>query len=159
MWQRISNTFETERKTVEPWVSFTDKALTLDGGAATSVAVPFPTSTTRFTYDAGSGLYTRLIGSNVQTDYFTKETTQVKNIFVLLTSITDYPDGEHRKVALTSGDGYYITNGTVQFIKWSKGAATNGFTFTDTNGTEIEVSAGNSWVCIANKSSCNPSIQ
>lgn len=159
MWQIISNKFETKRKIVENWVNFTDKTITLDGGSATSVSIPFPASTTRFTYDAQSGLYTRLIGSNVQTDYFTKETTQVKNIFVLLTSITDYPDGEHRKVALQSGDGYYITNGTVQFIKWSKGAATNGFKFTDANGAEIEVSAGNSWVCIANKSSCNPTIQ
>ena len=31
--------------------------------------------------------------------------------------------------------------------------------FTDTDGNEIKVSQGNSWVCIANKSSCNPTIQ
>lgn len=159
MWKRISDKFDTTVSNPSEWVSFTTEKLTLDGGAATSVSVPFPTSTTRFTYDEASGLYTRLIGSAVQTDYFTKETTQVKNIFVLLTSITDYPDGEHRKVALQSGDGYYITNGTVQFIKWSKGSATNSFKFTDTNGNEIKVSAGNSWVCIANKSTCNPDIQ
>lgn len=159
MWKRISDKFDTTVSNSSAWVNFTKDTLTLDGGAATSVSVPFPTSTTRFTYDASSGFYTRLIGSDVQTDYFTKETTQVKNVFVLLTSITDYPDGEHRKVTLTSGDGYYVTNGTVQFIKWSKGSATNGFKFTDTNGNEIKVSQGNSWVCIANKSTCNPSIQ
>lgn len=159
LWESINENFETTVSSVAPWVNFTEKALTLDGGPATSVSVPFPASTTRFTYDEASGLYTRLIGSNVQTDYYTKETTQVKNVFVLLTSISNYPDGKHRKVALESGDGYYITNGTVQFIKWTKGSATNSFKFTDTEGKEIEVSAGNSWVCIANKSNCNPSFQ
>lgn len=159
LWESINENFDTSVSSVAPWVNFTDKALTLDGGAATSVSVPFPAATTNFTYDATSGLYTRLSGGTVLSDYYTGETTQVKNVFILLTSISNYPDGKHRKVALESGDGYYITNGTVQFIKWSKGSATNGFTFTDTNGTEIEVSAGNSWVCIANKSSCNPTIQ
>ncbi len=159
LWESINENFETTVSSVAPWVNFTEEKLILDGGSATSVSVPFPASTTRFTYDEESSLYTRLIGSNVQTDYYTKETTQVKNVFVLLTTISNYPDGKHRKVALESGDGYYITNGTVQFIKWTKGSATNGFKFTDTSGAEIEVSAGNSWVCIANKSSCNPTIQ
>jgi len=159
LWESINENFDTSVSRVAPWVNFTDEALTLDGGAATSVSVPFPAATTNFTYDATSGLYTRLSGGTVLSDYYTGETTQVKNVFILLTSISNYPDGKHRKVALESGDGYYITNGTVQFIKWSKGNSTNGFKFTDTEGNEIKVSVGNSWVCIANKSTCNPKIQ
>lgn len=159
LWKNINETFDTKVSSVAPWANFTEEALALDGGSATSVKVPFPAMTTNFTYDAQSGLYTRLAGSTVLTDYNSGETTQVKNVFILLTSISNYPDGKHRKVALESGDGYYITNGTVQFIKWSKGASTNSFKFTDTNGNEIKVSAGNSWVCIADKSSCNPTIQ
>ena len=159
LWDNISSNFDTEASNVDTWANFTDEALTLDGGSATSVKVPFPAQTTNFTYDEASGLYTRLSGGTVLTDYYTNESTQVKNVFILLTSITNYADGKHRKVALDSGDGYYITNGTVQFIKWSKGNATNGFEFTDTEGNEIKVSAGNSWVCIANKSTCNPTIQ
>ncbi len=159
LWENISEKFDESATSVTPWANFTNTTLTLDGGAATSVYVPFPASKTKFTYDAQTGLYTRLSGDTLLTDYFTEKTTQVKNVFILLTTISDYPDGVHRKVALESGDGYYITNGTVQFIKWEKGAATNGFKFTDTNGTEIQVSAGNSWVCIANKSTCNPTIE
>lgn len=159
LWNSINKKFNTEQKNASLWQDFTDEKLSLDGGTATSVSIPFPASTTKFTYDEASGLYTRLIKSTVQTDYFTKETTQVKNVFILLTSISNYPDGKHRKVALESGDGYYITNGTVQFIKWSKGNSTDGFKFTDTEGNEIDVSVGNSWVCIANKSTCNPTIQ
>ncbi len=159
LWESINENFDTKVSSVAPWVNFTDEPLTLDGGSATSVSVPFPAMTTNFTYDASSGLYTRLAGSTVLSDYYTDETTQVKNVFILLTSISNYPDGKHRKVALEGGDGYYITNGTVQFIKWTKGSATNGFKFTDTDGNDISVSAGNSWVCIASKSTCNPTIQ
>ena len=159
LWNNINDTFNTKVSSVAPWANFTDEALALDGGSATSVTVPFPAMKTNFTYDAQSGLYTRLAGGTVLSDYYTGETTQVKNVFILLTSISNYPDGKHRKVDLQSGDGYYITNGTVQFIKWTKGSATNGLKFTDTNGNEIKVSQGNSWVCIANKSSCNPTIQ
>lgn len=159
LWQNLSNSFKTTSTHTGTWVSFTDEQLTLDGGAATSVSIPFPTQTESFTYDASSKLYTRVIGGAALNDYFTNEQVQVKNVFVLLTTISDYPDGKHRKVDLSSGDGYYITNGTVQFIKWSKGDAKNGFSFTDTNGGEIKVSTGKSWVCIANKSTCNPQFQ
>lgn len=156
---RINKEFDMTNKNVKSWVNFTDEKITLDGGAATSVSVPFPASKTNFTYDEGSGLYTRLVGSKVHTDYFTDEKTQVKNIFVLLTDMSYFSDNKTRNISFKGGDGYYITNGTVQFIKWEKGAATNGFKFADTEGKEITVSAGNSWVCIANKTSCEPVIE
>lgn len=159
LWKNINGKFDMKVASVAPWVNFTDEKVELSGGSATSVKVPFPAMTTNFTYDAQSGLYTRLAGSTVLTDYYSGESTQVKNIFILLTSISNYPDGKHRKVALESGKGYYVTNGTVQEIKWSKGAATNGFKFTDANGNKIQVSAGNSWVCIASKSTCDPKFE
>lgn len=158
LWKNISANFDTKATSSDTWANFTGETLALDGGSATTVTVPFPAQKTGFTYDQSTGLYTRLAGGNVLTDYYTDETTQVKNVFILLTTITNYSDGKHRNVELSSGDGYYITNGTVQFIKWSKGKASNGFEFTDTEGKEIKVSTGKSWVCIANKSTCNPTI-
>lgn len=161
LWNRIDREFDVESNKQKSWVNFAaeDESITLDGGAATSVSVPFPAQTTKFTYDEASKKYNRIVGGAVQTDYYTKEVTQVKNVFVLLTDMSYYADGKTRKVSFNGGDGYYITNGTVQFIKWSKGDAKNGIKFTDTSGNEIKVSAGNSWVCIANKTSCNPTIQ
>lgn len=159
LWESIENNFNTTSKSAATWVNFTQDELKLDGGTATSIAVPFPTQTTRFTYDEQSGLYTRVLGSSVQSDYFTKESTQVKNVFILMTSMSKYDDNYTRKVDLKSGTGYYITNGTMKEIKWTKGAASNGFKFTDANGKELEVAAGNSWVCIANKSTCTPTFE
>lgn len=159
LWENISDKFDTKVSKVTPWVNFTEENITLSGGSATSVVVPYPAATTNFTYDASTGLYTRLSGGTVLTDYYSGESTQVKNVFILFTSISDYPDGEHRKVALESGKGYYITNGTVQSIKWSKGKSTNGFKFTDESGNTLKVNAGNSWVCIASKTNCKPVIE
>ena len=64
----------------------------------------------------------------------------------------------HRKVDLTSGDGYYFVNGTYTKIKWSKGAASDGLTFTKEDGTPLTVDIGNSWVCIADKNKSQPTI-
>lgn len=161
LWEGVSSKFKATANNTNPWVNFAapGENVTLDAGTATTVSVPFPNLTTSFTYDSASGLYTRLSGGSVCKDYVNGETTQVKNVFVLLTSITNYPDGKHRKVELSSGDGYYATNGTYTHIKWKKGDAADSFTFTDTAGNLIKVSAGKSWVCIANKTTCNPTFQ
>lgn len=146
----------------EPWQHFAtaDETVTLSGGACTSVSIPFSKSyITGFTYDTASGLYTRLFGGTVRTDYSTGEKTEVKNVFVLMTSISYYPDNYHRKIALDNGDGYYITNGTYTPIKWSKGKAASPFVFTNTDGSPLTVSAGSSWVCIANSSTSQPTLQ
>ena len=162
LWNGIKSKFKTENTNASPWVDFAaeDEEVTLPSGSAQSVSVPFSASyNTGFTYDSSTKTYTRLSGGSVWHEYKTGKSLAVKNVFVLLTTISDYPDGKHRKVALDSGDGYYITNGTYTFIKWSKGSVKNGFTFTDTEGNPLKVSVGNSYVCIADKRTSNPTIQ
>ena len=152
----------TEVSATETWVKFADEDenVTLSGGAATSISVPFSSSyVTKFAYNAETGKYDRLVKGAVQKDYKTGEAVSVENVFVLLTNIADYPDGKHRNIALTGGDGYYFANGTYTFIKWQKGAADKPITFTDAEGNELKVSAGNSWVCIADKQKSNPTYQ
>lgn len=156
-----SNGVELTTTNNETWVKFanSDTAITYET-LANSVSVPFSNSyKTTFTYDATTGKYSRYFNGTLRKDYVTGETVQFKNIFVLSTTIKDYPDGYHRKVDLTSGDGYYCVNGTYTPIKWSKGAATNGFTFTNLDGTPLEVNVGNSWVCIADSSKSQPIFQ
>lgn len=136
------------------WADFTDRttSITLPSGAVT-VTVPFSNSyTTVFKYDAEKGLYTRYFRGVMRQDYYTKESVDVKNVFILQTNINYYPDGKHKQVQLQGGNGYYCVNGTYTPIKWSKGASKNAFTFTNTDGTPLKVNAGNSWVCIPDKS-------
>lgn len=162
LWSGIeAKKIDTVKSNASDWVSFAseDESVSLSGGSCTSVSVAFSTSfKTGFTYDSASGLYTRLSNGIILKDYLSGEATQVKNVFVLLTDITDYPDGEHRKVALNSGKGYYITNGTYTEISWSKGNASSSFKFTGADGSALTVSAGDSWVCIADKDTSKPVI-
>ncbi len=144
------------------WQSFVapDETVTLDGGACNKLTVPFSNSQkTVFTYDAANGNYLVQSNGNIKTDYVSGNTVSVKNIFVLKTSISYYPDNYHRKVDLSSGEGYYITNGTYTAINWSKGDASDPFKFTNTDGSELTVSAGNSWICLPDKIKSNPVIE
>ncbi len=145
------------------WVKFAAESekITLEN-AATSVKVPFSASyVTNFKYNEETGKYTRFFGETERKDYVTKESVEVKNVFVLKTTIKTFAnctDGyNHQDVSLTSGEGYYLVNGTYTPIKWSKGAANDGFKFTTADGAELTVNAGNSWVCLV-KDSANITI-
>lgn len=152
----LYNTFMKD-KTVEnvtAWQDFSADGVSveLDGGIATNVTIPFSNSyTTVFKYDSASGKYERNFGGAANKDYVTGETTQVKNVFVILTTIANYPDGYHKNISLQGGDGYYFVNGTYMPIKWQKGASKESLKFTNTDGTSLTVNQGNSWVCITNK--------
>lgn len=162
LFEGLKGKFKMTSSSNELWQDFADgeEKAVLDAGACTSISIPFSTSyNTTFSYDASAMRYTRLSGGNTLKDYKTGELIQVKNVFVLLTSISNYPDGKHRKVALDGGDGYYVSNGEYKFIKWSKGAAKSPIKLTDTNGAPLKVNAGNSWVCIADKNTSNPTVQ
>lgn len=157
----VKDKVKTERGTSAVWASFADEdtSITLEN-TASAVTVPFSSSyKSVFKYDAATGVYTRYFKDTLRKDYKTGETTEVKNVFVLLTSISNYPDGKHRNIALESGDGYYLVNGTYTAIKWSKGAASNGFKFTKADGTELTVNAGSSWVCLADKNTSQPKFE
>ena len=159
LWNNlVKDGVKTERGSNSEWVSFAeeDAPVALENAAST-VSVPFSASyKTVMKYDSALGRYTRYFGNTVRNDYITGEAVTVKNVFVLLTSIRYYPDAYHRQVDLESGDGYYCVNGTYTAIKWSKGAAKNGFKFTNADGSELTVNPGNSWVCIADKGTSQP---
>lgn len=162
LWSAIKNAgIKTENTKNGTWQTFADEETVITlANTATSVTVPFSGSyKTAFKYDAATGKYIRYFNSTERKDYVTGQSEYFKNVFVLMTYISNYSDGYHRNVSLSSGDGYYFVNGTYTPIKWSKGAASNGFKFTNADGTPLTVNAGNSWVCIANKSTSQPAIQ
>ncbi len=146
--------FKTTVSEVKNWQNFAKEGETVTlSNTANSVKIPFNYPTT-FKYDSASGKYVRYCKDVKRVDYFTKDDTKVKNLFVLNTTIGNFKcsghKAQHRKINLESGNGYYFVNGTYTPIKWSKGAASNGFTFTNQDGSPLTVNPGNSWVCIAN---------
>ena len=163
LWDGIASKYETTLETTTPWQQFAaeDEKVLLTDGVANKVTVPFSGNyfKTIFIYDSKTGLYERNFKDKVPTEYYTKESTKVKNVLICLTSIVNYPDGEHRKISLDSGEGYYITNGTYKAIKWSKGGSTDSLKVTDNDGNPVTFSAGNTWVCIASKSYSKPTFE
>ncbi len=159
-WFKTKTKFDLDLDRVVTWQSFAkeDESLSFDG-VANTVSVPFSTSyKTVFKYDSESKKYVRYFKDTKRLDYVTGEAEYFKNVFVLLTDITNYPDGYHRKVDLTSGEGWYCVNGTYMPILWSKGNSSDSFKFTDQNGQTLTVNQGNSWVCIA-KNGITPTFQ
>ena len=162
LWDAIkTDGITTENTNSNTWLNFADEETVVAlPSTAQSVTVKFSSSyKTTFKYDAAIGKYTRYSNGTEYKDYVTSEPALFKNVFVITTTINDYPDGYHRRVYLESGDGYYFTNGTYTPIKWSKGAASNSLKFTNADGTPLTVSAGNTWVCIANMSTSQPIIE
>ena len=80
----------------------------------------------------------------------------VKNVFVLNTEMGHYPIEKYRKISLKEGTGYYCVNGTYTPITWTKGDESNPFVFKDAAGNELKVNAGNSWICIVDKTNNQP---
>lgn len=159
LWSTLAGKFKTETA-YTLWQNFASEDETVTfANAADRVEIPFPVQKTVFNYDSVSGLYTRFSSGSAMKDYVTKQSVRVKNVFILMTSITTYPDGMHRKVSLDGGNGYYITNGTYTEIKWQKGDAKAPIKITDTAGNPIKVSAGRSWVCIPNSRTCRPVLE
>ena len=160
LWATLSQKFNVKNTSSDTWLKFAEEDVVL-GNTANSVKVPFSSSvTSTFKYDASTKRYVRHFYDDVRKDYVTGETFNFKNVFVLSTSIYDYPGckepqwgkGAHQKVELESGTGYYFVNGTYTTINWKKGASTNSFKFTDSEGKELVVQPGNMWICIADKS-------
>jgi len=166
IWQYFkSHNMKTTLSKTTPWQTFADKETPVEyERKAKGVTVTFSYSyKTNFTYNAETGLYQRYFNGTLRKDYNTKETIDVKNVFVLNTSITRYPgcsDGKgHMKVNLTSGTGYYLVNGTYKTIKWSKGSSTAPLKLMNSDGTPLEVNPGKSWVCISDFSKFKPQIE
>lgn len=150
----ITNRKMNDKGTGEPWLSFSDSS---DKKApaetvAKTVSVPFSSSyVTQFLYDEESGRYARARKGTPHTDYYTGAKEMFTNIFILETTISNYPDGYHRKVDFSSGNGYYVSAGGVIPIKWAKGSSENNFKFTNTDGSALTVNQGNSYVCVMSK--------
>lgn len=137
------------------WQSFVsaDKPVTPDEGACDEVSVTMSSSyITKFKYDASTGRYTRYSGSTERKDYRTGESVTVKNVLVLKT--TTKATGNKSGIVLTGlegGEGYYISNGGYQTVKWSKGSAKNPLKITLADGSDCPYNPGNTWVCLVDK--------
>ena len=130
-----------------------EKCITLKTGYAYNNAY--------FVYNEEDGLYYRYEYGEPQIDEMTGEQLAVSNIIFKLVPGEQYWNGSPLYLLTGEGIGLYVTNGTAQWIKWSKevdGVNTNlgcnytyGYgptTYTYWDDTEITFNQGKTWICI-----------
>ena len=127
---------------------FTDTAQTASGTPANKVKVEVNSSkNTYFDYDAASKKYLISEHGDKYIDGNTKEQVGVKNVLVLYAKDWhDYSSSGFDK-GTSSGSGAYLCEGKMIDIKWTRGA--DGFRLMKTDGSELPLAVGHTFICCA----------
>ncbi len=127
---------------------FNSTAVALTDGKCTNVSVPFSYEYTyKYTYDAENKVYLSSLNGKAFTD--SNGTQQSFTNIIIVYSSTSTIDSYGRiSYDLSSGSGVYISNGTYQNIKWEKGGYTDIMKFYDTDGNELSLNAGRSYIAL-----------
>ncbi len=120
---------------------------------ANKVTIPYSGNhTVQYLYDETTQRYTRHSKGKKQTDELTGEPVTTKNIIISFIKNTTLNDGENKDRQdldnLKNAEGYYITNGKAIKITCQKQVAGGQTKYVDSEGNEIEVNDGNTWINI-----------
>lgn len=113
----------------------------------------------KYIYNSETKKYERNYNGKDHTDYFNnKEKFTTKNIIITLIEtgkLKDQVDAAGTSYTnlnnIGEGTGYYITNGYAREIKWSKASRKEQTKYTFTDGTEINVNDGNTYINLFDK--------
>lgn len=128
-----------------------DAQIQLENGTdATYVKTGYPINKPWFEYDAEDGLYYRYQHGKAQVDGTDNTQVAVKNILLQVCDweVMDQEAGYLNVDTTSGGHGYYITNGKMVPVTWSKADVTSPTKFFYEDGTEITLNQGKTWVCI-----------
>lgn len=124
-----------------------ENPVTPEGVACMSVDIPFSGEYySDFEYDSTLGVYKKFHSGEPHMDSATGNQLSFTNVFVLYTEISLRGEGALVDVELSGGDGYYISDGAAQQIKWYKNDEDEPIRVTDLEGHEISVNAGKSYI-------------
>lgn len=151
----------TSGKYLNNWMNFNKEGEDVkpSDGVANKITVPFSSSyVTGFNYNEKDKMYYKTQNGSKHMDWKAGKQLKFKNILVLNTSVSYFPDNKHVKTSLTSGSGYYCSDGGYQKIKWKKGGTSDVLTITKADGQPVAYNAGTSWVCFV-KTSAKASVK
>ena len=118
--------------------------------------------TSNYSYDSESKTYLRSMNNTKNVDLVTGEQYKVKNIIVygaVYTTYTIRGTGYQKIEDISSGEGYYITNGVALPITWSKSSEKSQTVYkVKEDGKELVVNDGNTYIQIYPSNSGNLSI-
>lgn len=139
----------------ESVLNYTTDEVTLEEGIdATNVTIPHSTlQKVNYEYDAENKVYKRYARGKTQTDWTTGGAVTTKNIIITFCDNYSLNDSKGRQGLNNIGefDGYYITNGKAIKIKCIKSDRNKQTIYQDSDGNEIKVNDGNTFVNICPK--------
>ncbi|MDI9500532.1 MAG: DUF3048 domain-containing protein [Bacillota bacterium] len=119
------------------------------GDDASVITLKYPSMTSRFDYDSGTGTYKRYRYDKEHMERVSGKQLEAKNIIVLYvrnwTIEGDYA-GRQDMNTTGSGKGYFITAGKAFKIKWSKESRSSQTKYTYENGEPIVLNRGQTWI-------------
>lgn len=119
---------------------------------ATNIDIPYSTSLkTSYVYDSENKVYKRFVNGVEHVDYVTKKQYTTKNIITYKlpnSTISGDQKGRQDVDTVGSGEGYYITNGYAIPITWKKESRSSQTVYKYSNGKEIDVNDGNTYIQI-----------
>lgn len=146
--------FNLTRENADYGMVFNDRAVIV-GQSAKKLTVYFNmggkpsayTKSTAFTYDPDTKLYSAAQYGWAYEDANTGKTITFRNILVLRMATSVQSGTELLTInTIGSGSGYFICNGQLVNIKWSRSSATQPFTYTLENGTPITFGVGSTYI-------------
>lgn len=123
------------------------------GSDCTNVDINFGAQTATLTYDAERKVYLKCLNGTPQIDGNTQEQLAFTNVFVLETDISVRDELGHKDIdwdGSLDSVGYYLSNGGVQKIHWSKEEKNESsrLRFFDESGEELKINRGKSYIAV-----------
>lgn len=135
-----------------------DKNAAPNGENAQKVRVDFGANYSVFTYDEENHEYLKSFKDSPHMDGISKEQLKFENVIVLETEIKPYPGDEVIKYVDWEGGenakGYYISEGKMLPITWSKAGMYDPLKFFDANGNELQLNRGKSYIAFTYAGNC-----
>lgn len=123
------------------------------GSDCTNVNINFGAESAALTYDAASKTYLKQLDGSPQMDAVTNTQLAFTNVFVLETSISVRDELGHKEVDWDGSEdsvGYYVSNGGMQKIHWSKEPNNENsyLKFYDENNNELKINRGKTYIAV-----------
>lgn len=134
-----------------------DEQTVIVGSAANQVKIYFntgsqaysSTKTTTMTYDPADGLYYGYQHGSDMIDGNTNKTIAFKNVLILRAKTSAQPDSTLRTIEVTgAGEGYFVCNGQIVSIRWSRASLYEPFVYTLENGSVLTLGVGTSYIAV-----------
>ena len=134
---------------------FTEDAAPVNGEAAGSIRVVFPTNKiTDFSYDAEKGGYTSTQWNSAYTDGNTGESVVFENVLVLYSPTSTGIDEKNHSAIYTydyQDAGYFFNGGYAEPITWSRGSVNEPFRYYTSDGSKLQLGVGKTYIAFVSE--------